>query len=69
MLGLCYIHALGTPKDEYQAAHWFELARQQEHIDAYFNLGCAYLHGMGVEENRNKANKLKENLEKEIYKF
>ena len=38
----------GTPKDEAQAARYYELAAAQGLVHAQFNLALLYLHGKGV---------------------
>ena len=41
----------GTPKDEAQAARYYELAAAQGLVHAQFNLALLYLHGKGVDRS------------------
>lgn len=50
-LGLLYLAGRYVPKDEAEAARWFEKAAVQGLAPAQFNLGVLYQTGQGVEQN------------------
>jgi TPR repeat protein len=54
-IGLSYLHALGTPKDEKMAFSWFDKAAKQGLPYAQSELAMLYYEGTGVEKNTQKA--------------
>ncbi len=54
-IGLSYLHALGTPKDEKKAFFWFEKSAKQGFAYAQSELAMLYYLGSGVEKDTKKA--------------
>ena len=55
-MGFYYSQGMdGLPKDHTKAFELWEHAAELGHADAYFNIGCAYATGRGVEKDRKKA--------------
>ena len=56
MLGLCYADGSnGVPRDEAKKNELFLKAGELGCADGYFNLGCSYHNGTGVEMDKGKA--------------
>ena len=51
VIGVCYAHGHGVPKDVVQAAKWYRKAADQGNAAAQFNLGVSYHNGEGVEKD------------------
>jgi TPR repeat protein len=54
-LGCRYRSGNGVEKDINQAAHWFQKAAEQGHIEAQYILGSSYYNGLGLEKNITQA--------------
>lgn len=54
-LGYCYAKGKGTPRNLKEAIIWFQNAAMQQHQTAYYNLGFAYEHGLGVDKSDEMA--------------
>ncbi|QXO72613.1 tetratricopeptide repeat protein [Morganella morganii] len=54
-IGLLYEEGIGFPQNYVFARYWFEKAAEQNNADALFYLGSYYIHGSGVEKNKEKG--------------
>ncbi|HGH5992087.1 tetratricopeptide repeat protein [Morganella morganii] len=54
-IGLLYEEGIGFPQNDIFARYWFEKAAEQNNADALFYLGSYYIHGSGVEKNKEKG--------------
>lgn len=57
-LGYMCAYGLHVPKDEIKAASFFKQAADQGWATSIFNLGICYEKGIGVDRDRNEANRL-----------
>src|SRR4029077_6828562 len=55
LMGLAYRNGLGVPKNEQEAATWFQLAADQGEAVAQFHLGMMYATGRGVPQSFTEA--------------
>ncbi len=54
-LGLLYLEGQSTIQDFEEAAKWFELAAEKNHIQAQYQLGLFYKNGFGVDIDPEKS--------------
>ena len=45
----------GVTQNKEEAVKWYNIAAQQGHADAQYNLGCCYDEGEGVTQNKEEA--------------
>ena len=57
LLGVCFRHGWGVPKNKYTAAYYFEIAANLGDPDAQNDLGYCYSNGEGVKKDMKKAAK------------
>jgi hypothetical protein len=50
-IGLAHYIGVGAPFDYGEAARWYRLAAEQDHVEAQVRLGAMYLMGRGVERD------------------
>lgn len=55
LLGLWYLHGVGTEQNNKLAVEWFEKAAEQDYASAFFNIGDLYCKGLGVEVDNQRA--------------
>lgn len=55
LLGLWYLHGVGTEQNNKLAVEWFEKAAEQDYASAFFNIGDLYCKGLGVEADNQRA--------------
>ena len=54
-IGLAHYIGVGAPLDYEEAARWYRLAAEQDHVDAQVKLGAMLLAGRGVERDLSAA--------------
>lgn len=55
-LANCYLTGKGCEKDYQKALEYYLVAAKKKDDEAFYQLGCIYDYGLGVEENKEKAN-------------
>ena len=55
LVGAMYLKGVGTSKDDEEALNWFQLAAEQEDLDAYIFLGKIFQERMGVAQDNVEA--------------
>ncbi|MBV9348919.1 MAG: sel1 repeat family protein, partial [Pseudolabrys sp.] len=58
LLGELYANGLGVPRNDGEAARWFQLASQRGDREATFAIAMFYFQGRGVKRDRDTAAKL-----------
>jgi TPR repeat protein len=54
-LGVKYAGGQGVPRDDVLGAKWFQLAAEQDHVQAQYRLGMCYLLGEGLSQDYPEA--------------
>lgn len=54
-MGLLYEEGIGFSQNYIFARYWFEKSAEQNNEDALFYLGSYYMHGSGIEKNKEKG--------------